>query len=378
MNFQLTEEQTLIRNAAREFARAEIQPIAAQCDREAHFPMEIMDKARATGLVNVTVPEACGGPGLGVFELALVTQELAWACAGINGTLSLNSVVADVFHVAGSSGQREAVFKRLAQGQFGAYALTEPSAGSDVSGVRTRAVRKGDGYVLNGSKIWISNATLADFFVVFARTDPDGGHRGLSLFLVERSAPGLRVGTALGKMGQRAAPAAEVFFEDVEVEESARIGEEGEGFLVAMKVFDRSRPMVAAGALGLMQRALDESVEYARTRQTMGKPIIEHQAIGHKLADMAMRTEAARLLVLQSAWLLDNGQRNTQQAAYAKTFAADSAMAVTTDAVQVFGGMGYSTDYPVEKLFRDAKVFQIYEGTSEIQRNIIARELMRS
>jgi len=378
MNFELSEEQKLIQSAAREFARAEIQPVAAKYDREAGFPMQIMDKARKVGLVNVTVPEKFGGPGLGVFELALVTQELAWACAGINGALSLNSVIADVFHVAGSVQQKELVFKRLWDGDFGGYALTEPAAGSDVSAIATRAVRKRDGYVLNGSKVWISNAPLAKFFVVFAKTDPEGGHRGISVFLVDRDTPGLTVGAPLGKMGQRAAPAAEVFLEDVEVPETARIGEEGEGFLVAMKVFDRSRPMVAAGALGVTQRALDEAVEYARTRRTMGKPIIEHQAIGHKLADMAVRAEASRLLVFQAAWLLDNGHRNTRQAAFAKTFAADSAMAVTTEAVQIFGGMGYSTDYPVEKLFRDAKVFQIYEGTSEIQRNIIARELARS
>jgi acyl-CoA dehydrogenase len=199
----------------------------------------------------------------------------------------------------------------------------------------------------------------------------------MSAFLVERDSAGLTVGKPLGKLGQRAAPASEVFFENVEVPVSARIGEEGEGFMVAMKVFDRSRPMVAAGALGVMQRALDESVDYATTRHTMGKPIIEHQAIGHKLAEMAIRTEASRLLILQAGWLLDNGHRNTLQAAYAKTFAADSAMWATTEAIQIFGGMGYSTDYPVEKLFRDAKVFQIYEGSSEIQRNIIARELAR-
>lgn len=378
MDFELSEEQKLIQDAARQFARAEIQPIAAKCDREAMFPMQIMDKAREVGLVNVTIPESFGGGGLGVFELVLVTQELAWACAGINGALSLNSVIADVFHVAGSAQQKQRVFKCLCDGQFGGYALTEPVAGSDVSAITTRAVRQADRYLLNGSKVWISNAPLAQFFVVFARTDPRGGHRGISVFLVDRDTPGVSVGEPLGKMGQRAAPAAEVFFQDVEMPESARIGEEGDGFLIAMKVFDRSRPMVAAGALGVMQRAFDEAVEYARTRRTMGKPIIEHQAIGHKLADMAIRAEATRLLVLQAAWLLDHGHRNTMQAAYAKTYAADSAMAVTTEAIQVFGGMGYSTDYPVEKLFRDAKVFQIYEGTSEIQRNIIARELSRS
>lgn len=378
MNFELSVEHKLILDAARQFARAEIAPIAAMCDRESSFPMHIMDKARELGLVNVTVPENFGGAGLGVFELVLITQELAWACAGINGVLSLNSVIADVFHVAGSQQQKERVFKRLGNGEFAGYALTEPAAGSDVSAITTRAVRNGERYVLNGSKVWISNASLATFFVVFAKTDPQGGHRGMSAFLVERDTPGLSVGAPLGKMGQRAAVAAEVFLQDVEVPETARIGEEGDGFLIAMKVFDRSRPMVAAGALGVTQRALDEAVEYARTRRTMGKAIIEHQAIGHKLADMALRAEAARLLVLQAAWLLDNGHRSTMQAAYAKTFAADAAMAVTTEAIQIFGGMGYSTDYPVEKLFRDAKVFQIYEGTGEIQRNIIARELSRS
>ncbi len=377
MKFELSEEQKLIQQAARDFARAEIQPIAAQYDREARFPMEIMDKAREVGLVNVPIPTAYGGSGLGVLELALVTQELAWACAGINGTLGLNCVIADVFHVAGSAGQKEQVIGRLNAGEFGAYALTEPAAGSDVSAIATRAERSGENYVLNGSKVWISNAPLAHFFVVFARTDPGGGHRGMSAFLVERDSAGLTVGKPLGKLGQRAAPASEVFFENVEVPANARIGEEGEGFMVAMKVFDRSRPMVAAGALGVMQRALDESVDYATTRHTMGKPIIEHQAIGHKLAEMAIRTEASRLLILQAGWLLDNGHRNTLQAAYAKTFAADSAMWATTEAIQIFGGMGYSTDYPVEKLFRDAKVFQIYEGSSEIQRNIIARELAR-
>jgi acyl-CoA dehydrogenase len=261
--------------------------------------------------------------------------------------------------------------------EFGAYAVTEPAAGSDVARIGTRAVRKGDRYVINGSKVWISNAPLASMFVVFAKTDAEAGHKGISAFFVDRDTPGLSVGPPLGKLGQKASPAAEVFFEDVEAPASALIDNEGSGFLIAMRVFDRSRPMIAALALGLMQRCLDEALQYARTRHTMGQPIIEHQAIGHKLADMALRTEAARLLTEQAAWMLDTGRRNTLQAAYAKTFAADSAMWAATEAVQIFGGMGYSTEYPVEKLFRDAKVLQIYEGTSEIQRNIIARELAR-
>jgi len=377
MNFELSDEQKLIRHTAREFAREEIQPVAAQCDREASFPMAVFEKAREVGLVNMTVPVEFGGGGWGALESALVTEELGWACTGIAGALGLNAIFADVFHVAGSPQLKREAFGRLQAGQLGAYALTEPSAGSDVAGIKTRAVRKSDGYILNGSKIWISNAPLAHMFVIFAKTDAQGGHGGISAFFVDRDAPGMSVGKSLGKLGQRAGPAAEVFLNDVQVPSSALIDGEGAGFLVAMKVFDRSRPMIAALGVGLIQRCLDEALEYARTRHTMGRPIIEHQAIGHKLADMALRLEAARLLVRQAAWLLDSGRRNTLQAAYAKTFAADTAMWAATEAVQVFGGMGYSTEYPVEKLFRDAKVLQIYEGTSEIQRNIIARELSK-
>jgi acyl-CoA dehydrogenase len=377
MNFELNDEQKLIQRTAREFARKEIQPLAAQCDREARFPINVFEKAREVGLVNVTVPTAFGGGGWGALESALVTEELAWACTGIAGALGLNAIFADVFHVAGSAELKREAFGRLQAGQFGAYALTEPAAGSDVAGIKTRAVKKADRYVINGSKIWISNAPLANMFVIFAKIDPEAGHRGISAFFVDRETPGLSVGKSLGKLGQRAGPAAEVFLNDVEVPARALIDGEGDGFLVAMKVFDRSRPMIAALGVGLIQRCLDEALEYARTRHTMGRPIIEHQAIGHKLAEMALRLEAARLLVRQAAWLLDSGRRNTLQAAYAKTFAADTAMWAATEAVQVFGGMGYSTEYPVEKLFRDAKVLQIYEGTSEIQRNIIARELAR-
>lgn len=377
MDFQMTEERKLIQNLAREFARDEIAPIAARCDREARFPMDVFHKLRDVGLVNLTVPEAYGGPGLGGLELVLVTEQLGWGCAGITGAVGINSIVADVFHAAGTEAQRRRIFGRLLDGEWGAYAVTEPSAGSDVAGIKTRAEKRDDRYVLNGSKIWISNAPLAQFFVVFAKTDAAAGHRGVSAFIVNRDDPGLSLGKSLGKLGQRAAPAGEVFFNDVELPVDRLIGEEGHGFMIAMKVFDRSRPMVGALALSLATRCLDEAVAYARERHTMGKPIIQHQAIGHKLADMGVRVEASRLLVYQAAALLDAGQPNTLQAAYAKLFAADSAMFCATEAVQVFGGMGYSTEYPVEKLFRDAKVLQIYEGTSEIQKSIIARELAR-
>jgi acyl-CoA dehydrogenase len=377
VNFELSDEQKLVRHTAREFARREIQPVAAACDREARFPPDVFQRAREIGLVNMTVPREFGGSGWGALDQALVTEELAWACTGISGAFGLNAIFGDAFHVAGSEAQKRQAFGRLMAGEFGAYAVTEPGAGSDVAAIQTRAVHKGDRYVLNGSKVWISNAPLASMFVVFAKTDAHAAHRGMSAFFIERDTPGLRVGPPLGKLGQRAGLAAEVFLEDVEVPASALIDAEGAGFLIAMKVFDRSRPMIAALGVGLMQRCLDEALEYARSRKTMGKPIVEHQAVGHKLADMALRTQAARLLVHEAAWMLDTGRRNTLHAAFAKTFAADNAMWAATEAVQIFGGMGYSTEYPVEKLFRDAKVLQIYEGTSEIQRNIIARELAR-
>ncbi|MFN8991911.1 MAG: acyl-CoA dehydrogenase family protein [Betaproteobacteria bacterium] len=378
MDFQISAEHTMIRDLARQFARREIAPIAAACDREARFPMEAYTKLREVGLANVTIPAAYGGMGLGCVELALVTEQLGWGCAGITGAIGINSIVADVFHCAGTEAQRQLVFGRMLEGTWGAYAVTEPSAGSDRAPIRTRAERRGERDLINGSKVWISNAPLADFFIVFAKTAPAAGHRGISAFIVDRDMAGLRLGKSLGKMGQRAAPAAEVFFDGVEVPADRLVGNEGDGFMIAMKVFDRSRPMVGALALSVAQRCLDEAVGYAKQRHTMGKPIIEHQAIGHKIADMAVRVEAARLLVYQAAALMDAGKSNTLQAAYAKLFAADSAMHCATEAVQVFGGMGYSTDYPVEKLFRDAKVLQIYEGTSEIQKTIIARELARA
>jgi acyl-CoA dehydrogenase len=377
MDFQLNTEQRLIRDLARTFARRVIAPVAAQYDREERFPQELFAQAQEAGLLNITVPLDIGGAGLGALEQAIVAAELAWGCVGITAALSLNALVSDALLVGGDAAQQKTYIGRLVAGELGCYAVTEPGAGSDVAAITTRARRVGDQYVLNGSKIWISNAPEARFIVVFAKTDPDAGHRGLSAFVVERDTPGVEVGRPLGKLGQKAELAAEVHFSDAAVPATARLGQEGDGFRIAMGVFDRSRPMVAALAVGLTARCLDESLGYAKTRQTMGRPIIEHQAVGHKIAAMGMRLEAARLLTYQAAWLLDNGGRNTLQAAYAKAFAADTAMWAATEAIQVFGGMGYSTEYPVEKLFRDAKVLQIYEGTSEIQHNIMVRELAR-
>jgi acyl-CoA dehydrogenase len=376
MDFQLNDEQRLIQQTAREFAEKEIYPVSAEYDKEERWPAEIHKRAWELGLMNITVPEAYGGPGLGCIECVLVTEQMAWGCVGIGAGVMLNSLPTEVLLAGGNEEQKQTYLRRLVEGDYGAYAVTEPAAGSDVAGIQMRAVRKGDEYVLNGSKIWISNANHSSFFVVLAKTDPSAGHRGISFFIVERDTPGLEVGNHLPKLGQRASYAAEVFLNDVVVPKSALIGNEGDGFKIAMKAFDGSRPMVAAFAVGHMQRCLDLSLAYAKERKTFGKPIIEHQAIAHKIADMEIRLQASRLMVYQSAWLFDTGKRNTLQASCAKAFACDSAMWAATEAMQIYGSYGYSREFPVEKLFRDAKVLQIYEGTSEIQRNIIARELM--
>lgn len=377
MHFQLSDEQRMIQDLARQFADREIIPVAAQADRDQVFPLEIHRKALELGLLNLEVPTEFGGSGLGALEVALVTEQLCRGCLGIGAALSISALAAEPILVAGTPEQQQKYFGRLAEGEFASFALTEPSAGSDVASLKTVARKVDGGYSLTGSKIWISNASLASFMVVFAKTNVEAGHKGISAFVVERKAPGLTVGEPLGKLGQRAAPVCEVFFDQVFVPESSRLGSEGEGFSIAMRTFDRSRPMAAAFALGVMQRCLGEALAYAKERRSMGKAILEHQAVGHKLAEMRMKLEAARLLTYQSAWLADQGLPNTSECAMAKAFACDAAMWAATEAIQVFGGMGYSTEYPVEKLFRDAKVLQIYEGTSEIQRNIILRELTR-
>jgi acyl-CoA dehydrogenase len=270
----------------------------------------------------------------------------------------------------------------MADGQLCAYCVTEPEAGSDVSGISTTAIKDGDHYVLTGGKTFITGATNANFYTVLAYTDPElratkSRYKGMSFFIVEREWEGVSVGKPFEKMGQHATDTAEVIFDNVKVPAAHLLGEEGKGFYYAMGVFDHSRPSVAAGAVGVAQRALDESIQYAKERVAMGKPIWQHQAIGHMIADMAMQVEAARLLVYKAAWSVDSGSKNTTAAAFAKAYAADMAMKVCTDAVQVFGGYGYMSEYPVEKLMRDIKIYQIYEGTSQIQRLIITRELFR-
>ncbi len=376
LNFQPSSEEKMLRDMAHDFAENEIKPVAEYYDQHEEFPWPIVEKALEYGLLSVNISEDYGGPGMSLLEECIMTEELAWACSGIQTSLTLNSLAALPIIIAGSEAQKTKYLGRMAAGTMAAYCLTEPGAGSDVAGLKTYAERKGNSYILNGVKTWITNGPVADIFVVFAKTDREERYKGISAFVVEREW-GVKTGQPLPKMGQHASKTSEVFFEDVEVPAQNLLGAEGSGFITAMKVFDSSRPVVAGAAVGVARRAFEEATEYAKTRTAYGKPIIALQGISFMLADMAMNIEAGRLLAQKSAWLLDNQQSNIMEAAYAKAFCADMCMKVTTDAVQVFGGYGYSQEYPVEKLMRDAKIYQIYEGTSQVQRYIIARELAR-
>ncbi len=378
IDFSLTEEQRMLQNLARDFARAEVAPVAEHYDRTAEFPWPVFEKARQAGLMNANIPLEYGGGGASLIEECLLAEELAWGCSGISTSLTINNLAALPIILAGSEAQKQEWLGRLTEGnQLAAYCVTEPGAGSDVAGISSTATKEGDEYVIKGSKTFISNASYADFGVVFAYTDKAKKYKGISAFIVERDRPGYSVSKKFDKLGQRASDTAEITLDNVVVPESHRLGKEGDGFMIAMKVFDRSRPAVAAAAVGVARRALEESLKYAKERQTFGEPLIEHQIIAHMLADMAINIEAARLLCWQAAWCMDQGLPNAKQAAMAKAFAADAAMKITVDAVQVLGGYGFIKEYPVEKLMRDVKIFQIYEGTSQIQRNIIAREIAR-
>ncbi len=378
INFELSEDHKMLQNLAREFAAKEILPRAEHYDQSGEWPRDIFDKAAEIGMVNLNIPEEYGGLGASVFEECIVGEEFAYACSGIQTALMLNQLAVLPILLAGSEDQMARYFPRLTEdGKIMSYCMTEPDAGSDVSGIKTTAVKKGDNYILNGAKTWITDGPVADYFTVFAKTDPEAGHKGMSCFIVERAFGGVSTSKPLEKMGQHAAQTSMVFFEDVEVPAENMLGREGDGFMIGMGVFDKSRPPVAAAATGVARRALDEAVKYAGERHAFGQPIARFQGVGFILADMKIRFEAARQLAWRSAWLVDNGKRNTMEAAVAKAFCADAAMQNATDAVQVFGGNGYSREYPVEKLMRDAKIYQIYEGTTQIQKMIIMRELYR-
>ncbi|MEY2986908.1 MAG: hypothetical protein RJB13_429 [Pseudomonadota bacterium] len=375
--FKLSEENQALFELARDFSNKEVWPKARELDETARFPSDLFSKAHELGLLNAFVPESVGGLGLGVFGHSLIGEALAMGSAGFC-TAALANELAAVPVILGGN---EAIYKKflapmVEEPQMAAYCVTEPGAGSDVAALKTTAKKVGDKYVLNGSKMWITNAGHAKWFFVLAKTDPAAGHKGMTGFVVPGDAPGIILGKKEDNMGQRCSDTRGVTFENVEVPESYLLGKEGDGFRLAMGAFDRTRPVVASGAVGLAQRAMNCAIDYAKQRSTFGKPIAEHQAVAFMIAEMARDIEASRLLVWKAASEIDVGQRNTFTASIAKLMAADSCMRITTDAVQIFGGYGYNREYPVEMLMRDAKIFQIYEGTSQIQRMIIARHLL--
>jgi acyl-CoA dehydrogenase len=376
VDFTLTDEQKDIRQLAHDFAEKDIRPVAWEYDKESTFPHDVVKKAWDVGLMNSHIPEEYGGPGLDYLTGCLIEEELGWGCSGIGTSLMCNGLATAPVILGGSEEVKKEYLSRLTEEpKLASFCLTEPDAGSDVSGMRTTAVRKGDKYVINGSKCFITNGSHADWYTVYAKTDKDAGHRGISAFVVPRDA-GVVVDKKEDKLGQRASDTATLSFNDVEIPAANLLGEENKGFKLAMMTLDRTRPGVAAMAVGIGRAAFEYAAEYAKERVQFGVPIAMHQAIQFMIADMATKTEAARLLVWQSGSLLDQGKRNTLASSHAKRFAADSAMEIAVDAVQVYGGYGFIKEYPVEKLMRDAKIMQLYEGTSQIQRLVIAREVL--
>lgn len=378
IGFELNDEQKQLQDLAHEFAEKEIRPKASHYDETGEWPADVLAKAWELGLMNTHVAQEYGGLGLSTLDEAILSEEMGWGCTGIATAMTANTLAQAPVIVAGNDAQKKKYLGAFAERHhMCSYAVTEPGAGSDVAGVQTTAVKKGDKYVLNGQKMWITGAGHAEWFFVLAKTDKSAGHKGMSGFIVDAKVPGVQIGKKENNMGQRASDTRGVTFEDVEVPAENLLGQEGDGFRIAMAAFDHTRPLVASAAVGLARAAMEHAISYAKERKAFGVPIAQHQGLAFMIADMASDVEAARLLVLKAAWQHGHGVRNTLNAAYAKRFAADTAMRVATDAVQVFGGNGFNKEYPVEKLMRDAKIMQIYEGTSQIQRVIISRELFR-
>jgi len=376
VDFNLTNEQKDIRELAHDFSEKEIRPVAWEYDKDSTWPGDIVEKAWEVGLMNSHISEEYGGPGLDYLSSCLIEEELGWGCSGIGTSLMCNGLASVPVVLGGSEEvKKEYLGRLLEEPKLASFCLTEPDAGSDVSGMRTTAEKKGDKYVINGAKTFITNGSHADWYTVYAKTDKEAGHRGISAFVVPRDA-GVVVDKKEDKLGQRASDTAALSFNDVEIPEGNLLGEENKGFKLAMMTLDRTRPGVSAMAVGIGRAAFEFATEYAKERVQFGVPIAMHQAIQFMIADMATKTEAARLLVWQSAALLDQGKRNTLASSHAKRFAADSAMEIAVDAVQIYGGYGFIKEYPVEKMMRDAKIMQLYEGTSQIQRLVIARETL--
>ena len=377
IDFELTEDQIALQEMAHEFAANEMRPKAAAYDQGHAFPEDVMRKAFEVGFLTCTVPAEYGGVGLSDLDTAIVSEELAWGCAGMYTTMMANSLAFTPILLFGTPEQKKRIFAPFLKDMaFASYCLTEREAGSDTSAIKTSARKDGTDYIINGSKCFITNGGVASLYVVFANSAPEKGPRGLSVFAVPRDAPGLSVGKVEDKFGHRASNTTELFFEDVRVPAANLIGREGLGFIVAMRTFDKTRAAVGAAGVGIGRAALEHAVEYSKTRIQFGKPIASFQATAFKLAQMAMDLEAARLTVWRAAWLMDKGKPNGKESAIAKCLGSDVAMRNALEALQIFGGYGYMKDYPIEKLVRDAKLLQIYEGTNEIQRLVISRDVI--
>jgi len=376
VDFTLTDEQKDLREMAHNFAEKEMRKVAWEYDKDGTWPQEVIEKAWEVGLMNTHTPEQYGGPGLDYLSGCLIEEELGWGCSGIGTSLAANGLASAPVALGGSEEIKKEYLGMLTEGpKLASFCLTEPDAGSDVSGMKTTATKQGDKWVINGSKCFITNGQYADWYTVYAKTDKEAGHRGISAFVVPRDDT-IVIDKKEDKLGQRASNTATVTFNETEIPVGNLLGEENKGFKLAMMTLDRTRPGVAAMAVGIARSAFEFACEYSKERQQFGVPIAMHQAVAFMIADMATKIEAGRLLTWQSASKLDNGLRNTLEASHAKRFAADSAMEVATDAVQVYGGYGFIKEYPVEKIMRDAKIMQLYEGTSQIQRLVIAKEVL--
>jgi alkylation response protein AidB-like acyl-CoA dehydrogenase len=377
----LNDEQREIRDLVRMLARERVAPRAAEIDKKGEFPWDMVELFREHELFGLPFEEQYGGTGTGALMVLVAIEELSKVCATTGLIMAVQELGSLGIKLAGTDEQKERFLPRLASGEWlAAYALTEPGSGSDSAAMRTEARLDGDAYVLNGGKRFITNAGVAGLYVVFAKTDPEAGHSGISAFVVEAETPGFEVGRIEPKMGIKGSTTGEIFFNDMRVPADNLLGEEGEGFKIAMRILDRSRPGIGAQGLGLAQGATDYALEYARTRETMGKPIAQHQLIAAMLADMETKCEAARGLLYKIGQMIDEGAPDdelTKPSAMAKLYCTDVAMEVTTDAVQILGGYGYMQEYPVERMMRDAKITQIYEGTNQIQRLVIAREMLK-
>lgn len=375
ISFSMTEEQEALQKMAREFAEKELKPNAAKYDKGDIFPEDIMKKAFEVGFLTCTIPKEFGGGGLGDLDTVIISEELAAGCAGMYTTMMVNALAYTPILLFGTDEQKKKFLTpQTEKMSFASFCLTEREAGSDAGALKTRAEKVGSEYIINGSKCFISNGGIASFYVVFAKTDPEKGARGISAFIVPRETPGIIIGKEEDKMGHRASNTVELTFEDVKVPQENLLGKEGTGFIIAMKTLDETRAPVGAAGVGVARAALEYAIEYAKNRVQFGKPIALFQNTAFKIAQMAMEINAARFLVWNAAWLLKEGKPCGKESAMAKAFGSDVAMKVTTECVQILGGYGYMRDYPLEKLMRDAKLLQIYEGTNEIQRLIISRE----